>query len=93
MHRLLLFLILLFLQVYEYAPNVATNNLNNFISGLNNFPGFVPVQEVLPPSRPAPNVEYVPAPCCYTNSGVCAGNPNISTSIPCRQANCLSICQ
>lgn len=49
------------LQTYYYAPNVASDNLNNFISSLGNVPGFAPLQELLPPSNPPPEVEYVSA--------------------------------
>ncbi|DBA95814.1 TPA: Expansin-B5 [Trebouxia sp. C0004] len=53
------------LQQITYAPNVASNNLNDFISSLGNVPGFAPLQNLLTPAtpeNPAPELIYVPAP-------------------------------
>ncbi|KAL0025079.1 hypothetical protein WJX79_005833 [Trebouxia sp. C0005] len=53
------------LHQVTYAPNVASNNLNDFISSLGNVPGFAPLQNLLTPAtpeNPPPEVIYVPAP-------------------------------
>ena len=68
---------------YDYAPNIATSNLNDFINSLTNIPGFAPLSNLLTPAEPSPEEEvaYVSAPPPPSLASRCAYAMTVPTTM------------